>query len=326
MSEAAMSVVVVTPDRFHNIRRTMRHLRAQTICGRLEIVIVCPEETSLSDARPGELDGFLRVTTVAAGNISNVDVASVPGIYAATAGTVAIIEDHAFPEPSWAEAIISHRRDTWAAVGAIVMNANPRSGLSWANLLIAYGPSTEPCREGETKALPGHNLAFDRAGLLALEPHLRDKIVRGGGLLESLQSNGGRFFQSGAARLAHVNPSRSSSSTSLRFNAGRLYGATRAREGNWGIVKRLAYTVLGPLIPFVRFIRVREEMFGGGKRASLAPRIYPALFYGLVMDGFGQMAGYLSGPGSSHEVLATFEMDRRLHITADEIREIYGEE
>jgi hypothetical protein len=58
-----MSVVIVTPDRYETIRKTMEHLRVQTARHRLEIVIVAPSAARL--ALPGrELDDFCRVDIV----------------------------------------------------------------------------------------------------------------------------------------------------------------------------------------------------------------------------------------------------------------------
>ena len=39
-----MSVVVVTPDRYETIRKTIRHLKAQTVREKLEIVFVAPSQ------------------------------------------------------------------------------------------------------------------------------------------------------------------------------------------------------------------------------------------------------------------------------------------
>src|SRR5262245_66348489 len=45
---AQMSVVLVTPDSYENIRKTMEHLRAQTVPDQLEIVIVAPSLRALN--------------------------------------------------------------------------------------------------------------------------------------------------------------------------------------------------------------------------------------------------------------------------------------
>ena len=47
-----MSVVIVTPDRYETIRKTMDHLRVQTARHRLEIVIVAPSAARLALLRP----------------------------------------------------------------------------------------------------------------------------------------------------------------------------------------------------------------------------------------------------------------------------------
>jgi hypothetical protein len=43
----ALSVVIVTPDRYDTIRKTVRHLRAQSVKDRLEILIVAPSAEKL---------------------------------------------------------------------------------------------------------------------------------------------------------------------------------------------------------------------------------------------------------------------------------------
>jgi hypothetical protein len=57
---AQMSVVLVTPDRYDNVRKTMEYLRAQTVANQLEIVIVAPSAATLNfDA--ADLTAFGRV-------------------------------------------------------------------------------------------------------------------------------------------------------------------------------------------------------------------------------------------------------------------------
>ena len=45
---AQISVVLVTPDRYDAIRKTMEHLQAQTVLDQLEIVIVAPSAATLN--------------------------------------------------------------------------------------------------------------------------------------------------------------------------------------------------------------------------------------------------------------------------------------
>ena len=314
---ADLSVVVVTAGSFRNIRRTVACLKKQTIAGQLDLVLVAATENSMQDLLPGELDGFAAVQFIYTPLASeNVDKAAAIGAQRVSAEFVALIEDHAFPDPDWAETMVDiHRKAEWAAVAPLMVNANPGKMLSWTNLLIAYGPWTEPAPRGERDAIPGHNLCYRQSVLRQYGDQLINKLGRNAGLLEELAEQGHRFYQSDA-RLAHANPSRLAPTVKLRFNAGRLYGWARAEINDWTPLHRFLYVVGGPIIPFLRYRRLKAELFARGKRSHLVPRVLPALFFGLVLDALGQMAGYALGPGKSIEVLATFEMDRMRHLTA----------
>lgn len=314
MSAPALSVIVVTPDRFRNIRRTVHHLRAQTARRQIELVIVAPSIEAVEDRVPAETEGFGAVRIVPAGPIPNVDLAAAEGVLRASAPVVAIVEDHAFPEPEWVAALIEAHQGPWAAVGSVLVNANPGRMLSWTNLLLAYGWYLGNAREGPAATLPAHNVSFKREVLLPYGDRLPARFGRAGGLLDDLKAQGHRFYLVSKARIAHVNPSTWASTAELRINAGRLYGATRARQQGWSPLRRLIYTLSAPLIPVIRLVRLRSELYGGSVPLSL----YPALLTGVLLDAVGQMAGYAFGPGNSLDTLATFEMDRMQHITAAE--------
>ena len=132
-----MSVIVLTPDGFAAIRRLMAHLRAQTARARLELVFVAPDAGRLQ-ADETELAGFAAVRVVEADVMRSTAEARAAGVRAAAAPIIAFTEDHCFPEPGWAEALIRAHGEPWAAVGPAVLNANPRSAVSWANLLTEY--------------------------------------------------------------------------------------------------------------------------------------------------------------------------------------------
>lgn len=313
MSTPQLSVVVVTPTRFGQVRRTVDHLRRQSAAGRIELVLVCPTADAVDDADPAELAPFAAVQVVPVGPIPNVDRASADGIHAARAEVVAIVEDHAFVQPGWAEGLLAaYASGDWTAVGSVMSNANPRTHLSWCNLLLAYGWWLHPERAGVHEDVPGHNISYRRAALTAFGEDLRDRLGRAGDLHDRLRASGAAMLLAPDAGVAHVNPSRWRSTTQLRVEAGRLYGWTRSRA--WSPARRLLYALGSPLIPFVRLLRLRGDQLAGSGAAHLVPAVVPTLLAVLVLDAFGQALGYLAGPGRSVQVLATFEMDRRQHL------------
>src|SRR6266542_1885378 len=100
-----MSVVIVTPDRYETIRKTVEHLRAQTVKDRLELVIVAPSAAQLA-LDDSALNDFFQFRVVEVGEISSIARAHAAGIRQASAPVVVLSEDHSFPEPGWAEALI----------------------------------------------------------------------------------------------------------------------------------------------------------------------------------------------------------------------------
>ena len=138
-----MSVVIVTPDRYETIRKTIQHLRSQKARDQLEVVIVAPskDELSLIEA---EVNDFFQLRIVEVGPIDSTAKARAAGIRQASAPVIAFVEDHSYPGPGWAEALIAAHRQPWAAVGPVVCNANPESLISWTNVLLEYGRWLDP--------------------------------------------------------------------------------------------------------------------------------------------------------------------------------------
>jgi hypothetical protein len=311
----ALSVVVVTPDRFATIRRTVQHLRDQTIADHLEILIVHPTDDALDDTEAGELEGFAQVKRICVGQpITCVERAVGEAVDHASSDVLALIEDHAFPEPTWAQRLRAAVDQGHAAVGSAMMNGNPHSLLSWANLLIAYGAWTQPDAGKTMNALPGHNIAYRLDALRKLRGDLGVLFGRESGLHDRLLADGGTMYLDQAAAVHHLNPSTLRSTTTLRIDAGRLYGATRAERERWGIGRRLGYALGSPLIPLVRLPRVIAGLSGAVRQQVGTPRLLFALGLGLGLDAVGQMIGYTFGAGESRDRLSAFEIDRMRHL------------
>src|SRR5215813_6201926 len=107
--DAQMSVVLVTPDRYDAIHKTLEHLRAQTVLDQLEIVIVALSAATLNfDA--AELSAFGRVRVIEVGEIKSTGRAIAAGVQEASAPVVTYAEEHSYPAPGWAEALIKAHR------------------------------------------------------------------------------------------------------------------------------------------------------------------------------------------------------------------------
>ena len=312
----ALSVILPTSHGTANIARTLRAMRAQTVRHCLELVIVAPSDSITLD--PAVTEGFAGVKVIGFGDVtSSSNRARVAGIRVARAPIVALAEDHSFPEPGWAAALLAgHGEGTWAAVGPVVCNANPATAVSWANFLLEYGPWTESAQRGAVSHLPGHNSSYRRGLLLAYGDRLEALMEAESILQWDLRHHGHQLLLEPAARTHHLNFSKLSSSIKLRFNGGRQFAAMRSAE--WPPLKRLLYVLGGPLIPFVRLWRSVALLVRWPARRGLLLRVLPVLAAAVAIDGFGELVGYATGPGSSSSTLGGIEFDRRRLLTRKE--------
>jgi glycosyltransferase involved in cell wall biosynthesis len=306
-----MSVVMITPDRYDTLRKTVQYLQAQTAREQLEIVIVAPSATALG-LDDSELKEFCRYLVVEAGEIRSVARAWAAGIRQATAPVVIYAEDHCYPEPCWAEALIEAHRGPWGAVGPVMGNANPWSRISWANFFIAYGRWAEPAVAGETDDVPAHNSAYKRAPLLDYGPDLEGMLEVESLLHRDLRARGYRLYWEPAAKTSHVNFTLLSPLVRAEFHYGRLFASARAQR--WSLLARWLYALCGPVIPLVRVRRVIRQIYRTGQQRALLPGILPALLVGLISAALGEMLGYISGVGAAPVGKCDLEFHRHRYL------------
>lgn len=306
-----LSVILVTPDSYATVRTTIRYLLRQQARDRMELILVVPREQEL---RPDteELSGFLACQIVEVGPIQSIAYANTAGVRRARAPVVVLAEDHAYPGPGWAEALLKAHQAEWAAVGPVVRNANPRSVVSWADLLIAYAPWLYPGRAGHRDHLPGHNSSYKRDVLLGYGQDLEAMLEAESVLHWDLRQKGYQLHLEPEAQIAHLNFGRLSSWLQAQFYSGRVFAASRARPWNAG--RRVVYALASPLIPFVRMNRIVGETRQSGSWNKVPRGVLPMLLLGLFVSALGELIGYCAGPGQARPKLAEFEFHRVRHL------------
>jgi len=315
-----LSVLLATPGRYATIRRTLDHLLAQSIRHQLEVVIVA---SSMETLQPDdtELSRFHSYQVVELGSIRSVGSANAAGVRHARAPIVVLAEDHCFPDPDWAERLVSAHQGPWAAVGPGVRNANPGTAVSWADLLIGYGPWLIPAPAREATFLPGHNSSYTREVLLGYGDRLDSMMEAETVLHWDLREKGHRLYMESGARVAHTNFSLWSSWLPAQYYNGRVFAGTRASGKAWPW--RVLFTLGAPAIPVVRLCRIWAGLSSSDLRLRFV-RCLHALTVGLAVDGLGQMAGYALGAGSARERVARYEVDRFRHVREQDRLDILG--
>jgi hypothetical protein len=305
-----LSVVVVT-DCFRTIRKVVEHLRAQTVVDRLELVLVAPSEQALALDRPA-VDGFAATRVVEAGSIVPLGPARAAGIRASAAELVALVETHVFTDPRWAEALIAAHRQPWAAVGAAFGNANPRTAVSWSNLLLDYGSWTGPRTTGVVPQLPSNNSCYRRELLLELGPLLEEGMGFGPPMHAELRARGHRLLLAADAKVVHLNVDLLGAWIVERFLHGRVVAGKRASR--WSARRRTVYALGSPLIPAVRAWRIWRYSGGAVREHRLLPRVLPPLAVGLIVSTLGEIVGFAFGEGDAEAEIAKYEISKAAFV------------
>ena len=305
-----MSVVVVSLDSYARIRRTIAALRAQTAKRQLEIVIVAPSRVVL-ELDQADLQDFLSFQVVEIGPIRSTGGAIAAGFQRAQAPVVAYAEEHSYPLPTWAEALLLAHKQPWGAVGATIVNANPESIISWANLFTDFGQSVDPAVGGVTSHLAWHHGSYKRELLSGYDTEQLKNFLETEGLLhQTLQDRGCQLYLEPTAKSNHVNVSTMLSLIRCEFVGGRLYGAARVRHNNWSMARRLLYILGSPLIPVLRLRRTLREVRRAGQWDTLLPQILPGIITALVAHCLGEISGYALGAGDAAWQRVPCELNR----------------
>jgi len=305
-SQPMLSAVVVVPDTYETVRRTMSHLQAQTVADQIEIVFVAPSRKQIG-LDESELNCFHSWHIVEVGTVTSIGHGYVTGIAEARAPIIALTEDHSFPATNWGEVLTAAHRQPWASVGPTMLNGNPRTMLSWADFYQAYGEWTQPISSGIVRHLPGHNSSYKRDILLAFGGKLADLMQAESVLHRHLKAQGYKLLLETDTCTTHINFDSWSAWLPAQYYSGRVFAATWALSWSWP--RRFVLMVASPLIPWVRLWRIHKRV-RRGQSLSFLFRLLPILFLGLLAQGFGQMLGYVAGYGDSPQKTAKYEFHR----------------
>lgn len=309
-SSPLLSVVLLTPDGFASVRRTVEHLCEQTIADRIELVLCAPSPEALA-ADPvdtGAVAPLHSVRVLVTGPPTESGPARAMAARAAAAPVVAYAEEHAYPAPTWAAALLAAHAAPHAAVGPAVRNANPGRTVSRADMLLGYGRWMAPGRAGVVGLLPGHNTSYKRDVLLSFGPELGVLMEAETVLFWELRRRGHTLYFAPDAVVSHVNFESWSVWLTVYWHLGRTFAALRARGWSWP--RRAGFALAAPLIPAVRLAQTLRAVQRNGIGWTLVARALHGVVVGLAVDAAAQAAGCVFGAGSSLPRITAFEFHR----------------
>jgi len=318
----AISAIIATPDNFQTVRQLVRYLSMQTIKDQIELVFIAPFKAELGIVE-AELDGFYGFKTLETGPFKSLNHARVKGIMESEAPVVVITEDHCFPAPGWAEALVEAHKGPWAAVGPAIGLANSHCMKSWANYYVQYAPWMRPTEGGVAEDIPGHNSSYKKDILMQYGEELESMMDFEYVLHKDLQKKGYQIYLEAKAEAYHLFMTLNKPFFLEHFSIGQLLAASRARHFNF--LKRLFLLITAPLLPLVRTGRIIRQIREQGWQGQLIPGILPWLLSGLTVSATGELMGYAFGRGHSQQRTIDLDFNRDRFISEEEKRRIYSE-
>lgn len=309
----ALAAIVITPDDYGTIARVMRRLAAQTRAADIEILLCAPTRQCIEATRP-EWARFHSVRVLETGPIRVIAEAKALGVRAATAPIVAFTEEHAFPAPDWAAALIERHREGHAVVGPEMVNPNPRTTMSWANFVIEYGAWIQPAVPGARSHVPGNNSSYKREVLLAYGERLPAMLDAETLLHWDLGARGHSIYLEPRARTLHLNITRRVDFRKVHREYGRMFAAQRS--GAWPSWRRGLYALGSPLIPVIRLPRCCADIARGTGVPRGRPGFWGHVLLALADSAWGEMQGYAAGFGKSREAIFEQEFHRSRYLDA----------
>jgi hypothetical protein len=302
--EPSLTAATVAGAQRGRVQRLLSALATQTIAADIEVVVVdC--RTGLAEIEPPE---GLRVRILPGDSLSFGE-ARARAARDARAEIVAFIEDHCYPEPGWAEALVTAYSGPWASVGYAIGSANPRNLSSRINHLAAYGQWISP-RRGPAVALPGNNVSYRRERLLELNSDLAAMLNADFNIHAVLRRRGLALASEPDARVRHENEESMLNAYRGTFAYSRLLATERARLADWRRPRRLVRAA-GVLVgaPLVRLGGLARANSRHPRRLARIFVYLPAILSTYLASALGESAGYLFGPGSAPDRIMYWEVD-----------------
>lgn len=304
------------------LRRTVDLWAAQKIHSHIEAVLVRPVALTDEPIRTNDFEPFHSLKIIDVPELDSVGTGFAAGVRRAEAPIVMLAEDHAFPEPGLAEAILAtYDNPDVVAVGPVMFNANPNTRASEAAFVLAFSATAYAPNTREARMLGGHNASYRREFLVSLGDDLRELYMSERVLQFEIEARGLKMILLARPRIGHFNFSRWRSTIVHAFQGGRLFAGQRCRD--WRLGRRVVYAAGAPLVPFIRLRRIVSDLRESPEEyARLVPSRLPIFALVLSLHALGEAFGYGFGVGNAVERYAPFELYRRDQLITKEREQI----
>jgi hypothetical protein len=293
MSGPQLSIVIASCVGPPFITRCLRSLDDQRSHGDLEFIVVDRAGEHVAAEIERE---FPWVTVVRRPPGESVPDLRRRGIEIATAGHVAIIEEHCVARADWIETILHCIRQPVAAIGGVVQDSGYDRLTDWAVYFTEYNAYMPPAGRGETDDICAANCIYRRDLLLNHLPAAGSGYWEAG-LNRALHDQGERFLSEPDLVVYHTGPFGFAYYLRQRFLFSRAFAGTRKEHVSTGF--RAAYLFAAPLLVPLLLARIATRVFAKRHQVDKFLRAIPHLIPITTTYVAGEWIGFVAGSGDS---------------------------
>jgi hypothetical protein len=295
-----LSVVIVVVSSVFHLEGCLRALSQQKEAPKMQIIVPYDCSDGQMDSLKSEYSQvqFCRVSDYSLNKDSSkfhherIDRLRSLGMKQAEGDLVALLEDHDKPHELWSRRIIEeHRKYPFAAIGGAIENSIDRK-LNWAVYFCDFGKYQNPLKDGPSSYLSDVNVSYKRQALDSIkeiwkdfyhEPDVHNALIAKG---ETLWLSPKIIVYQNREKL------RLAAAIKERYLWGRYYSGFRVQK--FGLVKRLLYTGLSPLIPFILSAKKIRDILKKKRNTRAFVCAFPVTLLMLFIWSIGEFVGYLT--------------------------------
>lgn len=314
----AISLIMITDGHYDVCRRAMSYLRAQTVVGQIEMILVCPSK-EIMQIDDDALDPFHSAQIIEIGEVTSTGQGVAAAVPQARGPYILYAEEHGFMPPDIIETMLGvAAKHDYAAYGWGMIPANPGT-IAWAHIYGQFAEAVAPFKSREIRRLGGHHAMYRTSVLLEYDGQLHDLMGTEALLQELLEQRGMPLYIVGETASHHIQVSDFWELMHHEYLSQKTFAAGRVHNMNWGWGKRLVYIAGSPLIPFVRMARALPYIRRSGRLGQMFPLGLLVMICAFVAGTLGEVTGYLLGDaGDAIEKRTQFELHRFEHVAASD--------
>ena len=285
-----ISVLIPAMKGYDSVAAALAAWEMQTCREQLEILVLCPGESSKPT---GQRSALPRGQVVVAVGSADLHEARAIGIERASGEYVMLAEDHCLPDPDWACHMLERLKEGWDAIGCALRPGNRTSCWPEGSFLLGYGEWMMPVDGGPVNVICGWNCTIRTYLLRGFGSKLTTELLMGAFVVRGLREQGHRFYLEDRARMRHFDPSGWALQMQLIGIAGMGFGSMRSRQ--WPMAARLLYPLATPAIAFLHWKRALTQYRRAGAGAGLRRDTMAGATVLALAWGIGEAAGAIMG-------------------------------